>query len=361
MCNTALNCRKVCNDRQFVARWPIKCLRDVREVIIEVGAHDSPPNEVTPGDPDTKRLAKYVFARMAELDLSVLAAAKLGIVSRSTLVTLGKSQRVPTFVTLARFDNLLNWVPGSAQKTLHGGEPVVREDYTTSTSSTAKLPARTAGASGAVTQQTALDSLNRHIAARLIELGMDRQRFVGTVGLIGTRGLKLDTAGEIPAEDVLLRMDAVLHWAPGSALAVVHGADPVPVKRLRGGPHPAMPPLRTAQDALKGLSAKLSRMGHTIEQAQAEVVRAIDQTTAALAEIENQQALIAEIDLAADALTAPETVIDGTAPDDTTDTVDPGAIEQSPHAGDQDGTGKALPSVPGASTRGSRKSGKKRQ
>ena len=48
--------------------------------------------------------------------------------SRSTLHSLNKpGSRVPSFVTLAKFDELLSWVPGSAHAVLYGKEPVTRE------------------------------------------------------------------------------------------------------------------------------------------------------------------------------------------------------------------------------------------
>lgn len=216
--------------------------------------------------------------------MSVLAASKTGIVSRSTLSGLKTGGRVPNYMTLTKLDELLSWEPGSARGAMHGKEPVPREKLVGDDGSTAPAaPMR-------IRNSADLDykNLAQCIAIRLHELNMSRAKFAAIGGPGRSTLATMGKRGYAPTLETLARIDSGLDWEPGSALTALYGGTP---RRAgpAGTPHPASFPLRAVKDTLKGIKAKLNRQAQTLEQVQAEVDKAVERTLLAISEVEDGQ------------------------------------------------------------------------
>lgn len=215
--------------------------------------------------PDVKRLAEYVNARLRALGMSQLEASKLGLVSRSTLNLLGKDSRVPNDVTLTKFDELLEWEPGSARVVMFRSEPTPREGERT-------------GVSRPVADSTAKDdfaNLHAHIDKRLRELNMSRSRLAAVGGPGRTTLSTLGSRGYQPTPETLERLDTHLLWEPGSAYAALKGGEPVK-QEVIVTMHPALVPLAAIKDRLKVIRSKAQRQAQTIE----EMIREVDDAMA---------------------------------------------------------------------------------
>jgi len=76
---------------------------------------------------DRKRLAHFVVARRMELGITDRRAlSKLTSISDRTIGKLELGQPVSQS-TLGMVENVLGWEPGSAQRTLEGGTPAVKD------------------------------------------------------------------------------------------------------------------------------------------------------------------------------------------------------------------------------------------
>jgi len=147
------------------------------------------------------------------LGLSVFAASKLGLVSRSTLIRLGVSE--PSGRTLGHLDELCSWEPGSAAAVLFGGEPAAREE------DALPRPAYDPDA------DDDYGCLIRAVEARLRELGMSKVAFARESGLSRSTLVTLGRRGYRPTPRTLELLDTYLLWVRGSALAVLKGGRPV--------------------------------------------------------------------------------------------------------------------------------------
>ncbi len=242
------------------------------------------------GEPNVALLAKHVQARLADLRMSVLAASKLGIVSRSTLHSLNKpGGRVPSFVTLAKFDELLSWVPGSAHAALYGKEPVTREH--------AMANPDTAAADGTLDsiyfemakddQSTYhYDELKRLVGERLAELGISKQRFAQIGGPGRSTMATLGSRGYAPSAETLHRIDTFANWEPGSSLEVLRGGKPTP-RGIPLSPHRAVVPLNAAFDLLMQTKARLQRQDQAVEQLLNDVDRVMSQLSVVISDLED--------------------------------------------------------------------------
>lgn len=216
-------------------------------------------------EPDVKRLAEYVNTRLRALGMSQLEASKLKLVSRSTLNLLGKDSRVPNDVTLAKFDELLEWEPGSARLVMYRSEPIPREE----------------GRNG--NPRPAFDSnakddyvnLHGHIDKRLRELNMSRSRLAAVGGPGRTTLATLGSRGYQPTPETLERLDTHLLWEPGSAYAALKGGEPVK-QEVIVTMHPALVPLAAIKDRLKVIRSKAQRQAQTID----EMIREVDDAMA---------------------------------------------------------------------------------
>ena len=247
-------------------------------------------NEEHEGEPNVALLAKHVQARLADLRLSTLAASKQGIVSRSTLHSLNKpGGRVPSFVTLAKFDELLSWVPGSANAALYGKEPVTRE-YATANPETALDE----GALDSIYFEMAkddqstyhYDELKRLVGERLAELGISKQRFAQIGGPGRSTMATLGSRGYAPSAETLHRIDTFANWEPGSSLEVLRGGKPTPRGNLVS-PHRAVVPLNAAFDLLMQTKARLQRQDQAIEQVLSDVERVMSQISVVISDLED--------------------------------------------------------------------------
>ncbi|MEB3031744.1 hypothetical protein [[Mycobacterium] nativiensis] len=216
--------------------------------------------------PDVKRLAEYVNARLRALGMSQLEASKLGLVSRSTLNLLGKDSRVPNDVTLAKFDELLEWEPGSARAVMFRSEPSPRERER------AGEPRRPKADSNA---KDDFANLHYWIDRRLRELNMSRSRLAAVGGPGRTTLSTLGSRGYQPTPDTLERLDTHLLWEPGSAYAALKGGEPIKQEVLVTM-HPALVPLAAIKDRLKVIRSKAQRQAQTIE----EMIREVDDAMA---------------------------------------------------------------------------------
>lgn len=247
-------------------------------------------NEDHEGEPNVALLAKHVQARLADLRLSTLAASKQGIVSRSTLHSLNKpGSRVPSFVTLAKFDELLSWVPGSAHAALYGKEPVTRE-YATANPETALDE----GALDSIYFEMAkddqsayhYDELKRLVTERLAELGISKQRFHQIGGPGRSTMATLGSRGYAPSAETLHRIDTFANWEPGSALEVLRGGKPTPCGMpLRT--HRAVVPLNAAFDLLLQAKARLQRQGDSVQLLLSDVDRVMEQVSVVISDLED--------------------------------------------------------------------------
>jgi transcriptional regulator with XRE-family HTH domain len=75
--------------------------------------------------PDLARFGAIVKARREELGLRQDQLSDRGGPSTTTLTKVENASGVPADVTIRKLDVALRWQPGSARRTLHGGEPEV--------------------------------------------------------------------------------------------------------------------------------------------------------------------------------------------------------------------------------------------
>lgn len=251
------------------------------------------------GEPDVGRLAQHIQTRLRELRLSVLAASKFGILSRSTLTALRDgSDRIPNYRTLTKLDDLLSWEPGSARTTLYGGRPTPREEGVYG-----GLPqALTSDDDGdhdesAVTLDHLFDDdddpadwdyehLVSCIERRLRELNMTKSKFAAIGGPSRSTLATLGTRGYVPTPETLERIDTFLLWERGSALTALRGGQP-----LRKGPsvapHPALVPLNSLRDTLKAVKVRLNRQAQTVAQLHSDVDEALMRVNVAISELDD--------------------------------------------------------------------------
>jgi hypothetical protein len=220
--------------------------------------------------PDVTLLAKHVDERLRDLGMTYLGASKLGILSRSTLVTLGHDGRVPSANTLAKLDELLSWAPGSARACMFGVAPVPRE-----------APDRATLTPPDPDAEDDYLNLGRWIEERLRELNMTKSRFAAIGGPGRSTLATLGKRGYQPSPETLDKIDTYLLWEPGSALVALKGG--VPIRRGPAPtPHPSLIPLNAVKDRLRGLSARLTRQIQSSEQMLADVDEALKHVNLAI-------------------------------------------------------------------------------
>ncbi len=250
----------------------------------------------TVGEPDVAHLAHEMQLRLHHLGFSILAASKLGILSRSTLTSLRDADRVPNYQTLNKLDELLSWEPGSAQAVLYGGKPIPREKGLYGrlpTQADRDLPP--SNGNGSVTLEDLFDpdedpadwdyeNLSRCIERRLRELNMTKSKFAAIGGPGRSTLATLGKRGYVPTAETLDRIDTFLIWERGSALTALRGGQPV----RRGpdlAPHPALVPLNAIRDDLKAMSIRLNRQAQNVAQMQSDVDQAANMVNVAISEL----------------------------------------------------------------------------
>ncbi len=207
-------------------------------------------------EPNPERLNNYVHSRLRELGLSILAASKMGYLSRSTLTNL--AERPPSVTTLNKLDDLCSWEPGSARAVLYGSEPLARER------GTRPRPAFDPGAADN------FENLIHHIEARLTELNLTKSRFAEISGVGRSTTATLGQRGFTPTPETLDRYDTHLMWEPGSAAAALKGGIPI----RRGpvpSPHPALIPITAIRERLQRLSARILRQRTSLDDAEHDI------------------------------------------------------------------------------------------
>lgn len=231
-------------------------------------------------------------SRLADLRLSTLAASKQGIVSRSTLHSLNRpGSRVPSFVTLAKFDELLSWVPGSAHAALYGKEPVTRE-YATANPETALDE----GVLDSIYFEMANDDqskyhyeeLKRLVTVRLGELGLSKQRFAQIGGPGRSTMATLGSRGYAPSAETMHRIDTFCNWEPGSTLEVLRGGMPTS-RGVSATPHRAIGPLNAAFDLVMQAKARLLRQHQAGEQLIANMDQVMSQLSVSISDLEDRR------------------------------------------------------------------------
>ncbi len=232
--------------------------------------------------------------RLQELGFSLLAASKLGILSRSTLTSLRDADRVPNLQTLDKLDDLLVWEPGSSRAVLDGGTAVPREQGVYRHLPKAQPDeAESAGDSGA-TLETLFDpnedpkdwdyeGLVSAIERRLRELNMTKSKFAAIGGPGRSTLATLGRRGYVPTADTLDRIDRFLMWERGSALTVLRGGSPVRIGAAVA--HPALVPLNAVRDGLKAVKIRLNRQAQSVAQLQSDVDEALSRVNVAIAEV----------------------------------------------------------------------------
>lgn len=201
----------------------------------------------------------------------MLAASKMGHLSRSTLATLGKDGRMPSENTLAKLDDMLSWESGSAKSTLYGNKPIARE-----------APHRPQPPPPP--DREAYGRLARAIEERLRELNMSKSKFAAiggpgrsTLATLGKRGFR-------PATETLDRIDRFLMWEPGSADTVLKGG--LPIRRgPTPTPHPSLVPLNAVLDRQRRLLAQVTRWEQSLAQMKTEITEAINHTNVAIRDL----------------------------------------------------------------------------
>ena len=257
-----------------------------------------------PGDPDVALLARHVKARLRRQGMSVLAASEYGILSRSTLTAITQgADRVPSYRTLSKLDDLLSWEPGSAERALHGGEPIPREEGVYG-----KLPAQptdapeedVAAATAALNDvfDTTFEDpsgwnyghLLRWIDQRLRELNMTKSKFAAIGGPARATLATLGKRGFGPSAETLDRIDTFLLWERGSALTALRGGTPVR-KGPKVAPNPALVPLNGALDTLNAVKVRLTRQSQSLSQLHSDVDEALERVSVAISELGDRERL----------------------------------------------------------------------
>lgn len=229
--------------------------------------------------------------RLRELGLSMLAASKLGILSRSTLSSVRAADRVPNSYTLAKLDDLLVWEPGSAEAVMHGGEPVPRERGVDSRLRELAAAEKHAPATVPDTPDDPIDdphqwdykALVAAIERRLRELNMTKSKFAAIGGPGRSTLATLGRRGYVPTADTLDKIDRFLMWERGSALNVLRGGAPVRIGANIA--HPALVPLNAARDNLKAIKIRLGRQAQSVAQLLSDVDEALTRVNIAIAEV----------------------------------------------------------------------------
>lgn len=138
-------------------------------------------------------LVEQVNRRLDELGLTKQRAAYLGVVSRSTLQTLGQDGAAPTARTLGKFDELLAWQDGSAAAVLMGGEPT-------------PMPSL-----------WMVENLRKHVLASAEDAG---------VSVDDPRIVNIGHSGRVPRLEELAELERLMRWAPGAAVAAMRDESP---------------------------------------------------------------------------------------------------------------------------------------
>lgn len=233
----------------------------------------------------------------------MLAASEYGILSRSTLTAITQgADRVPSYRTLAKLDDLLSWEPGSAEKVLYGGEPTPREDgvYGKLPVPPADAPAEDAAAAAALNDvfDTTFedragwdyDHLVRWIEQRLRELNMTKSKFAAIGGPARATLATLGKRGFGPSAETLDRIDTFLLWERGSALTALRGGTPVR-KGPKVAPNPALIPLNGALDTLNAVKVRLTRQSQSLSQLHSDVDEALERVSVAISELDDRTRL----------------------------------------------------------------------
>lgn len=263
---------------------------------IEAVATDS--DEV--GEPDVEhpshemqlRLSHEMQVRLHTLGFSILAASKLGILSRSTLTSLRDGDRVPNYQTLSKLDELLSWEPGSAREVLAGGQPIPREQgiYGALPAKNGDDPSGSDGPLGGPfdpgedPSQWDYENLSRFIESRLRALNMTKSKFAALGGPGRSTLATLGKRGYTPTAETLDRIDMYLMWERGSALTALRGGRPI----ARGpsvAPHPALVPLNAMRDSVMTMKIRLKRQAQSVAQLQSEVDEAASMINVAISEL----------------------------------------------------------------------------
>lgn len=249
--------------------------RGLEDVAIRTGLSVTDVQAIAEGEqPDVTALVEQVHARLRDLGMSMLAASKRGILSRSTLITMGKGGRIPSDLTLDKLDELLMWERGSARSVMFGHAPTAREEPTHSRVQPVKN-----------TAEYDFNNLVMQIEQRLRELNMSKMKFsrIGgparsTLATIGRRGFH-------PAPETLARIDRTLLWEPGSAETALKGG--LPIRRgADPNPPPTLVPLNAVLERQRRLLAQLTRYEQGIEQMKAEVQESINHVNLAMSDLE---------------------------------------------------------------------------
>lgn len=226
-------------------------------------------------DVDPARLIPAIEARLPQLGLDKVSASELGLLSRGTLQTFGRENKLPRASTLAKIDKLCSWEPGSARAVMRGGQPTPREH--------APIPGYDADR-----PMDDFRNLSEWIERRLRQLNISRTKFASLGGPARTTLFELGRGGITPSEETLARLDTTLLWKPGSTAAVLRGGEPLPLN-TSGSAHSSLIPLNAALTQLHRLTAKLTRLKKSVEVIEAEIDPIISQVALALAELGGNQ------------------------------------------------------------------------
>ncbi|SIN48198.1 Uncharacterised protein [Mycobacteroides abscessus subsp. bolletii] len=221
-------------------------------------------------DLDPARLIPAIEARLPHLGLDKVSASELGLLSRGTLQTFGRENKLPRASTLAKIDKLCSWEPGSARAVMRGGQPTPRE----------------LAMSGTHDDRPMDDyrNLSEWIERRLRQLNISRTKFASLGGPGRTTLFELGRGGVTPSEETLARLDTTLLWESGSTAAVLRGGEPRPLNSS-GSAHSSLIPLNAALTQLHRLTAKLTRLKKSVEVIEAEIEPIVSQVALALAEL----------------------------------------------------------------------------
>lgn len=221
-------------------------------------------------DLDPTRLIPAIEARLPQLGLDKVSASELGLLSRGTLQTFGRENKLPRASTLAKIDKLCSWEPGSARAVVRGGQPTPRELAMSGTHDDRPMDD--------------FRNLSEWIERRLRQLNISRTKFAALGGPARTTLFELGRGGVTPSEETLARLDTTLLWEPGSTAAVLRGGDPRALN-TGGSAHSSLIPLNAALTQLHRLTAKLTRLKKSVEVIEAEIEPIVSQVALALGEL----------------------------------------------------------------------------
>ncbi|MEK9524084.1 helix-turn-helix domain-containing protein [Streptomyces venezuelae] len=117
-----------------------------------------------------------------------------------------------------------------------------------------------------------LDALAKAVKTRRIELGFGYKSAAKEAGIAPDTWKRIET-GQPVRELSYAKVDPVLHWAPGSCLAVLAGKSPVPVEPAEGASGVSISPipaeaLDTVKDVVQ-LAAIATTSGLTADEIRA--------------------------------------------------------------------------------------------